>query len=355
MKTPVCAVAALAGAALTAAAAAGPEPMLRAAPRTLAADRVGHIYCNPATGEMTRTAPGGPRGGSPPVWANEITDQCDYGEYKYDPIRDSATGEDTWAADLGDIPFNSCIDTITIFYATDLHDPEEDGEAGFELVLEFFDAADISTFGCSSFPFVEYVLSGLPGSAGGVAGWQVTIDLSDLGIMELGDDDRIDGCGSGIHSDGVGADPDGDGLADFAAGFHFNHPPAATAGVTGCVLAVPPERAFPNSLGDFDGMALSFVQDWGHIDGYYWFDGYDCAPGPGAWIPWASYYLGLYGSSGPPCPGDWNADGALDFFDIQAFLNAFAAEDPAADMNTDGAWDFFDIQFYLGLFSAGCP
>lgn len=47
--------------------------------------------------------------------------------------------------------------------------------------------------------------------------------------------------------------------------------------------------------------------------------------------------------------------GVLDFFDVQAFLAAFAAMDPAADLTDDGAFDFFDVQAFLSAFSAGCP
>jgi FG-GAP repeat protein len=56
-----------------------------------------------------------------------------------------------------------------------------------------------------------------------------------------------------------------------------------------------------------------------------------------------------------PCLADFNGDGVLDFFDVQAFLGAFAASDSSADINNDGAFDFFDVQAFLNLYSAGCP
>jgi murein tripeptide amidase MpaA len=57
---------------------------------------------------------------------------------------------------------------------------------------------------------------------------------------------------------------------------------------------------------------------------------------------------------GCPCaPADLNCDGTLDFFDIQEFLERFAAQDPRADMNGDGEFNFFDVQAYLDLFSNG--
>lgn len=57
----------------------------------------------------------------------------------------------------------------------------------------------------------------------------------------------------------------------------------------------------------------------------------------------------------PACVADFNADGELDFFDVQAFLSAFAADDPAADLTGEGTLDFFDVQAFLAAFSAGCP
>jgi uncharacterized membrane protein len=56
----------------------------------------------------------------------------------------------------------------------------------------------------------------------------------------------------------------------------------------------------------------------------------------------------------PACTADWNADGALDFFDVQGFLADFAAGLSSADLNADGVLDFFDVQTFLGLFAAGC-
>jgi len=59
----------------------------------------------------------------------------------------------------------------------------------------------------------------------------------------------------------------------------------------------------------------------------------------------------------PPgvCLADLNGDGALNFFDVSAFLTAFAAQDPAADFTNDGAWDFFDVSAFLTAFAGGCP
>jgi len=55
------------------------------------------------------------------------------------------------------------------------------------------------------------------------------------------------------------------------------------------------------------------------------------------------------------CLADINGDGALNFFDVSAFLNAFAAGDLLADFTGDGALNFFDVSAFLGAFAAGCP
>ena len=55
------------------------------------------------------------------------------------------------------------------------------------------------------------------------------------------------------------------------------------------------------------------------------------------------------------CGPDLNADGLLDFFDVQFFLQAFSSQDPLGDFNEDGRYDFFDVQAFLNAFSTGCP
>ena len=51
-------------------------------------------------------------------------------------------------------------------------------------------------------------------------------------------------------------------------------------------------------------------------------------------------------------PGDFNADGSRDFFDVSAFLAAFNDGDPLADMTGDGEIDFFDVSQFLQYFNA---
>ncbi len=55
------------------------------------------------------------------------------------------------------------------------------------------------------------------------------------------------------------------------------------------------------------------------------------------------------------CDVDINCDGGLNFFDISAFLEAYANHDPRADFTGDGQFNFFDISEYLAQYAAGCP
>ncbi|MFG0247010.1 MAG: GC-type dockerin domain-anchored protein [Phycisphaerales bacterium JB052] len=55
------------------------------------------------------------------------------------------------------------------------------------------------------------------------------------------------------------------------------------------------------------------------------------------------------------CPADFDGNGAVDFFDISAFVAAFQAGDPAADFTGDGSFDFFDVSAFVGAYAQGCP
>jgi len=55
------------------------------------------------------------------------------------------------------------------------------------------------------------------------------------------------------------------------------------------------------------------------------------------------------------CLADLTGDGQINFFDVSAFLSAFAAMDPVADFNNDGNFNFFDVSLFLNAFNAGCP
>ncbi len=54
------------------------------------------------------------------------------------------------------------------------------------------------------------------------------------------------------------------------------------------------------------------------------------------------------------CPADIDGNGTLDADDFFAFLDLFAADDPAADITGNGVIDGNDFFAYLDLFAAGC-
>jgi len=57
----------------------------------------------------------------------------------------------------------------------------------------------------------------------------------------------------------------------------------------------------------------------------------------------------------PGCAADINGDGTLNFFDVSAYLSAFAAGDLIADFTGDGSLNFFDVSAFLVAFGDGCP
>ncbi|QOI99123.1 MAG: hypothetical protein HRU70_00905 [Phycisphaeraceae bacterium] len=61
----------------------------------------------------------------------------------------------------------------------------------------------------------------------------------------------------------------------------------------------------------------------------------------------------------PECPADFNGDGFLDFFDLDAYVECFEGlgcpDGKNADFNGDGFLDFFDLDAYVLAFEEGCP
>ena len=56
----------------------------------------------------------------------------------------------------------------------------------------------------------------------------------------------------------------------------------------------------------------------------------------------------------PACSADFNGDGLVDTRDVLAFLNAWAASDPASDCDANGAIDTRDVLCFLNAWTAGC-
>jgi len=77
----------------------------------------------------------------------------------------------------------------------------------------------------------------------------------------------------------------------------------------------------------------------------------DTGAGPSPVIDMGAYEFQVTAS----CPADITGDGQLNFFDVSAFLSAFAANDLIADFTGDGQFNFFDVSAFLSAFAAGCP
>ncbi len=64
---------------------------------------------------------------------------------------------------------------------------------------------------------------------------------------------------------------------------------------------------------------------------------------------------GNYTISALACPADLTLDGALNLFDISAFLTLFADGHPQGDITGEGLYNFFDISAFLQAYASGCP
>ncbi|MBL4697754.1 MAG: hypothetical protein JKX70_02865 [Phycisphaerales bacterium] len=68
-----------------------------------------------------------------------------------------------------------------------------------------------------------------------------------------------------------------------------------------------------------------------------------------------SMIVGVVAPQSGPCIADMDGDPQLNFFDISAFLSAYANMNLNADFNGDGQFNFFDVSVFLTAFTAGCP
>lgn len=57
----------------------------------------------------------------------------------------------------------------------------------------------------------------------------------------------------------------------------------------------------------------------------------------------------------PPCDGDWDVDGRLNFFDIYGYLTDYNTEHLAADLDRDGDVETEDLFRFIDAFVGGCP
>jgi hypothetical protein len=150
-------------------------------------------------------------------------------------------------------------------------------------------------------------------------------------------------------------------------------PLPGTGGVLRGLAAVAPDEVYALGVYDDNGQNRLLVY---RFDGVAW-TRTDAAPTGGSGEQFMAADAGSDGTvwgvgiyvrpgSGPlaqrlvchhACPADLaEPAGALNFFDVAAYLAIYSAGDPAADLaEPSGVLNFFDISAYLAAFSAGCP
>ena len=94
----------------------------------------------------------------------------------------------------------------------------------------------------------------------------------------------------------------------------------------------------------------------GQVRYLQWIVADSSAPGSISASPAAqlTYFCSMNSTCVDHCPADLSGDGALNFFDISAFLSAFNASEPSADFNGDGNFNFFDVSAFLSAYAEGC-
>lgn len=292
-----------------------------------------------------------------------------------------------------------------------------DGVEGFGATWTWYDGENGFDSAATRVPVVSVTLFDLPGRTFPGLGprynipiYSATIDLagsftSSL-VFELGDTDSIDGSGAGNSNPGSGVDLDADGLSDFGYSVRFIQPGTADfdgdgvpdgdpseAATTGWRIAtargqtrVGPGNVWtidfdppPNAQGTEDAFDILYEPDGAGqfvSFGTFWYGGFTCDDdGDGDFGDtsfYAQFAIEMYGppQGGVCCPADIfpvsppggavcdNGDGALNFFDVAAFLDWLSNQDPRGDLHPafgDGSVDFFDLIAFLNLYNAGCP
>lgn len=106
---------------------------------------------------------------------------------------------------------------------------------------------------------------------------------------------------------------------------------------------------------DFIGQIFTTLRPWGE-------------PSAGVWTvvisdrrpaniaEWIDARVIGYGTAlDTTCPADLDGDGAVTLNDVDLFRAAYTAGEAVADFTGDGQFDYFDLQAFLNLFAAGCP
>jgi len=372
MKAKSCMMMAVAAGAACSAFASGPQ-----LDTASSAVLKGHVYVNARTGERTITTVSGTSRMGPGVFINE--DTASNGNFFWGMDNPTATfpsggqrigGE---GSDWGDLDFDTFIDGYTTAYATNVF-AGTTSVPGYTLINWWYDCDN--GFGDVSAAPVWGI--GLSSIAGGdptlpptlFAGWIYTVDLAGTGIeFELGD---TDGSFTGVLGGFTGCDKDdtdGNPKNDFGWSYIFVQDHGLPLGTCGPFLVLPASADIfeddvfvTGATGNADGvddafdlysLPNGFLREV--YEGTLWFGGWV----PGGGVPYASFYMGLYGGGGgDPCAAaDYNGDTTVDILDFLDFFDDYGTCDgsPAPcgsfgdpdQYNPDG---FVDILDFLGFF-----
>jgi len=324
------------------------EPIL--APDALhRAPTVAHVYINVRTGERTiSSTPTSTRSEMLPRFVN--ADTASNGNYFYG--LDSPAASELEAVNWGDIPYDSTVDAFSFAYSTNILAPTPGPFVpGLAATLWWCDCDD-GRNDPNAVPLWSFTvpnLAGVPAGGNGQVAYIYTLDLEGSGFeFEIGDTD-----GSFVGYTGQSSTGCGNTLADFSWSYRFHQGQTTPIGTIGPALALPDP-----SLGVPDVMDL-FLNPGGTTHESYvrsvWFGGWPVAP-------YASTYMGLYGSNSRDCgPADFNADTIVDILDFLDFIDDFSncEGQPApcgsignTDLGGDTIVDILDFLDFFDVFSA---
>lgn len=365
------------------------------------AQLAGYVYINARTGERVVSAAPSTHRASPAVFSN--TDIASNGFFFWGIDNPTLNFPTTVAppgtrrigaevSDWGDIQFDTVIDGFSFAYAQMIQNgcSPDHTLPGLHVTLSWYDCdngrADPAAMplrgievldlnaGLLFWPFCDG-----PGPPFAL-GWIYVIDLAGTELVfELGDTDGTYTGVTGQSATGCDKDDtDGNPLNDFGWSYTFDQSETGVPlGSIGPYLVLP---EFAARLGEDDlstptGSESEFtygVEDgldmWYRPNGLlhevfvqtYNFGGWN----PSTAIPYASFYMELFGTLGGginPCPpADHNNDGSIDILDFLDFIDDFNACDglPApcgtygdADINGDGLVDILDFLDFFSAFS----
>lgn len=352
------------------------------------AQLAGYVYINARTGERVVTTTKSANRMGPGIFLNG--DSASNGNFFWgidNPTQNfpSSVGGGVRigaeASDWGDLAFDTIIDGYTVAYATLL--TGVNGIPGYTLINWWYDC-DNGYGDAAAVPVHGIGITSIAGNdptlhPDHAAGWIYTIDLAGSGAeFELGDTDGSYIGATGLSSTGCDKDDtDGNPLNDFSWSYIFDQSGTGLPlRICGPYLVLPQYASLNeddlslltgstaiNTFGVEDALDLykspSGLLREQHA-GTYTFGGWS----PGGAIPYASFWMELFGTLGGginPCPpADHNNDGAIDILDFLDFIADFNACDglPApcgtfgdADINGDGIVDLLDFLDFFDAFS----